>query len=115
MIEIISAVSKIRKRYVDFIKPENYIKFPYNSKFVVAFGYKLELKDEKYLIVIANADLLRAKRVEINLEKAQLGLAREIKEVGTLFALKSTSPEKFQDQKLSIFLEPLDIKIVLAK
>lgn len=115
MIELISTLSKIRKRYLDFIKPENFIKFPYNSKFVIAFGYKLGLKDEKYLIVIANADLLRTKKVEINLEKAKLGLAKEIKEVDTLFVLKSTSPLKFQAQKLSCFLEPLDIKIVLAR
>lgn len=115
MVELISTVSGIKRKYIDFIKPENFIRFAYNSKFVIAFGYKLNLEDEKYLIVVANADLLKGRKVEINLEKTQLGFTREIKEVNTLFALKNQSPASLQDKKLVSLLEPLDIKIILAR
>ncbi|WAM35028.1 alpha-amylase family glycosyl hydrolase [Caldicellulosiruptor morganii] len=115
MIELISNISKIRNKFRSFIDANNFLKIPYNSKYIITFAYMNEAKGKEYLIVVANADNLREKKVELNLDRVKLNLSSEIEKIEVIFSLKDGKDCMLEGKKLICNLKPLDIKILLAR
>lgn len=116
MIALIEEVARIRKEYLDFISKENFFKIPHNSKFVLAFGYRLFNEHGKqYLIVVANADILRKRKVSLNLMKAGLFDVGKGRQIDCIYSLKGNKEYMYDFPQLTIEMETLDIKILKVK
>jgi len=115
MIALIEEVAKIRKEYLDFISKENFFKIPHNSKFFLAFGYRLFSEHGKYLIVVANADILRKRKVSLNLMKAGLFDVGRGRQIECIYSLKGDKNHMYDFPHITVDMETLDIKILKVK
>lgn len=116
MIALIEEVARIRKEYLDFISKENFFKIPHNSKFVLAFGYRLFNEHGKqYLIVVANADILRKRKVSLNLMKAGLFDVGKGRQIDCIYSLKGNKEHMYDFPHITVDMETLDIKILKVK
>jgi len=114
MISILERVSKIREKYLKFLKSNNFINFDLKEPSTFVFAYKLDDFKEKLLLIAANGDFKKCVSLSFKKHKLERKIKQKIQECDILFELIK-SKEIFVGKDVDIYLNPGDVKIIIFK